>query len=345
MAEQNFISRPLKDESEEEKRRREAAQNYLDSRAAFTASQKPGYSVDMTDMDTSGMSDEQIRAEGNKRLEGIKSNFQQSVISANEAGFNNAQAAQDYLNKGQARIVGDTLVGSAAGIPASIWEKRDKAAAAGSVGAQNFPGPPSENMVEMAPGVKMGEETAGRYATNMRGAADAKAKARADMDSVLKKAQEFRTSIAKDNLPGGKSFEEGREKWQATLKAREDEKNLNDLVKQDMQFAGREAASARRNYYALERAQRSGKEVDPRLMQIANETLSRLESGLGPTNNVNDRQKRFRAVREGEPPTRSQGMGLQGQPIDSGNFQSMFDLRSNPYGSPKKRQPMFGSLV
>jgi hypothetical protein len=321
MAEKTAISRPLKDESEEEKRRREAAQNYLDGRAAFTASQKPGYSVDMTDLDTSGMSNEQIRAEGNRRLEGIKSNFQQSVIAANEAGFNNAQAARDYLNKGQARIVGDTLVGSAAGIPSSIWEKRDKAAAAGSVGAKNFPGPPSEKLIEMAPGVKMGEETAARYAANMRD----RAKRAADSQPNYAKAKVALERIARERDEKAKTdFDAGVKKWNETLQSREDDKNIREMATMEQRAARRayaDAIAARRNASNARNPVTASEE--------ANRAMYAAEARLGPSNNRKVRDKRFYENAK----KRFEGNRATPPPAPASSPLSFFMDRSNPFTS------------
>lgn len=145
--------------------------------------------------------------------------------------------------------------------------------------------------------------------------------------------------------PDGVAFKAGRDKWNESLVARENEKNLNDLVQQDMQLASRENASARRNYNALERAQRDGKIIDPDAMKAAQDRLSRSDMGRGPTNNVDDRRKRFRTMREKGNTPNSQGMGLQGQPIGDNSLQSMIDQRNNPYGSPKKRRPLVGSIA
>lgn len=346
MAIQNTSSRPLKEESEDEKRKRAAAQDYLEKRDRYSASLKPGYSVDMTDVDVSGMSDEQIKAEGNRRLGAIKSDFESSFRAANKEGISNMQAAQDYLNKGQARIVGDTLVGSAAGISASEWDKRDK-----SVTSGNNPLMPEKNMVEVAPGVKMGEDTARRYAANRRyqdasdrglvpttnptGPDYAKANAAIQRMVDTKRDRENR---------GGVAFDAGRTKWNEALKAREDEKNLNDMAKQDMALAAREAGQARKNSQALERAQRRGDTVDPRLMTLAEQRLREAELGLGPTNNVDDQRKRFRSMLQPNFGGQSRrGMGLQGVPIDSSSLQSR--RRVNPHSGLSVGSSYFGSLA
>jgi hypothetical protein len=144
-------------------------------------------------------------------------------------------------------------------------------------------------MLEMAPGVSMDEDTAGNYASFARDTAASKAKARADMDSVLKKAQEFRASIAKDNLPGGKSFKEGREKWQATLKAREDEQNIRDMARMDQRAAGRARADA----MAARRTARDSK--NPAAIMEVNRSLYEAEKMLGPSNNTEVQNRRFEA--------------------------------------------------
>lgn len=336
MAIQNTSSRPLNEESEDEKRKRAAAKDYLEKRDRFTQAQKSG--VDMTDMDVSGMSNEQIQAEGNRRLGAIKSDFESATLSAREAGLGSDpfKSAQDYLNKGQARIVGDTLVGSAAGISASEWDKRDKSVASG-----NNPLMPTQKMVEVD-GVMMGEDTAQRYANNMRDQAERDKAALPDYAKANAAIQRMVDTKRDRETKGGVAFEAGRSKWNETLKAREDEKNLNAMVNQDMQLASREAANSRRNYRALEAAQRRGDTVDPRLMSLAEERLRAAEMGLGPTNNVDERRKLFRGVRSQNPggqPRRA--MGLQGAPIDSGNFQSRAGM--NPWGS--SRSSYFASVA
>lgn len=211
---------------------------------------------------------------------------------------------------------------------------------------------PAREMIEIAPGVKADYDTAKRTTENIRyqDASDRGlvpttnptrpdyAKANAAINRMVD------TKRDREN-PDGVAFKAGRDKWNETLVARENEKNLNDLVQQDMQLASRENASARRNYYALERAQRDGKIIDPDAMKAAQDRLGRSDMGQGPTNNVDDRRKRFRTMREkGETPN-SQGMGLQGQPIGDNSLQSMIDQRNNPYGSPKKRRPLVGSIA
>lgn len=281
MAKQTTASRPLKDESEAEKRRREAAQSYLASRDAFNKAKSEG--VDMTDLNISGMSDEQIRAEGNKRLEGLKTNFQQSISAARGAGFDNAKAAQDYLNRGQARIVGDTLVGSAAGISASEWAKRDNSAATG-----NFALMPEKDMVEMAPGVKMGEATAQKYASNMRD----RSKAAADAQPNYAKAQAYIDKMWADKRdrenPNGVAFKAGQEKWKATLQAREDEKNIREMAQMEQRAASRAYADANAARFTARNAR------DPvAASEEANRMFYAAETRLGPSNNTQVRNDRF----------------------------------------------------
>jgi hypothetical protein len=92
-------------ESEEEKKRLAAAKDYLAKRDAFLKTQKPGYTVDMTGEDTSKMSDDQIKAEGNRRIAETKTNFQNSFSEVRAAGFGSdpTKAAQDYLSGRQAK--------------------------------------------------------------------------------------------------------------------------------------------------------------------------------------------------------------------------------------------------
>jgi hypothetical protein len=204
---------------------------------------------------------------------------------------------------------------------------------------------PAREMKEFRPGVSMNESTRQTVLGSMFQQNDMKIASRPDYAKANAAINRMVDTKRDRENPDGVAFKAGRDKWNESLVARENEKNMNALVQQDMQFASRENASARRNYYALERAQRGGQVIAPDAMKAAQYRLSETEKGLGPTNNVDDRRKRFRTMREkGETPN-SQGMGLQGQPIGDNSLQSMIDQRNNPYGSPKKRRPFVGSIA
>lgn len=287
MATQNTASKPLNDD-EEEKRKRKVAEDYLKNRSAYTDSLKPGFTVDVPEDVSASMTDEQLKAEGTRRIGEIKTNFQDSFKAANEAGFKDAQAAQDYLNKGQARIVGDTLVGSAAGISASEWDKRDKAVASGN----NPPMPkPKQDMVEVAPGVRMGEKTANRYSANL---AFQNYLARPTTPDVTPE-QAAKNYLANLTETRAKEQADSIARYNNFRNTRENERIVEDQ-------AEKERAAENRNYSDLKSARRAmlkdlraGKVINPETIQATNDLIRSAEKarGGGGSLDVDKQRKSF----------------------------------------------------
>jgi len=296
MTSKPITSRPLYDESEEERRRREVARKYLSDRAAFEESRKPGYSADISDLDTTGMSNEQIDAERYKRLQDVETNFQQSVLDSNNTGFNNEQQARDYLNRGQARIVGDTVVGSASGISADKWDN-------------NLGDPksliPKKDMVEVSPGVSMDQSTLDRTNQSILASNAAKSKDREARDAGVKKTQESIRKMwdeKKERDSGDTSPEAGQRRYKSFVEARKQRESLGVQARQELELnresyrnarlVDRAMRTALRRYQATNG--REGALVDPDRMEKATANLRDARIAMGPNRNSEDRLRYVR---------------------------------------------------
>jgi hypothetical protein len=343
MAQQTTASRPLREESEDEKRRREAAQNYLAGRSAYDKARSQG--VDMTDVDYGKMSEADFKAEGLRRLDNIKSNFETAALAANKEGINSSKAAQDYLNRGQARIVGDTLVGSAAGISASEWEKRDKS------GNNTLP---AKDMVNIDRGVRMDQASYDRAIASIDASNKQKADARPNyelakqsVDRIAKERDAAAAEKAKVSLTRYNNFRQGIDNegdtGAAFRKDMEDKRESVRLGAAMEQRAARELGDARRAYRAatsaVREAERQGRAIDPNIMATASRNLSAAQKGAGDTNNSAERRDLFQqkalAAIQG---SRSRSSETPSN-ISSGN-------RVNPYDPPElKNKSSFGSPI
>lgn len=287
MATENTVSKPLYDD-EEEKRKRKVAEDYLKSRSAFIDSQRKDFTVDVPEDVAASMTDEQIKAEGAKRIGEIKTNFQNSFKAANEAGFKNAQEAEQYLNRGQARIVGDRLIGAAAGISASEWDKRDKSIASG-----NNPSVPSKEMNNVVAGgkVRMDDDTARVFnetnrtiARNSAAASPKTTPGQAAHNYLIKLTQTYKDDLLR-----------GVERHKAFTSRLENERIVKDQAETERRRANTNYTSVKAARRAIMKDIREGKSVNPETIKEVDDLIRRAENARGGsgTLNVDEQRKSF----------------------------------------------------
>lgn len=280
------MSRPLYEESEEDKRKREAAQNYLSARNTY---EKAGLGA----ANPYSMSRDAYRASDPGQASTLGKALNSATESALNAGIGGPVMAQEVLNKPQARIVGDTLVGSAAGISSSEWDKRDKSVASG-----NNPLMPTREMVEVAPGVKMGLDTARNYyASRNNSIREENDKA----DQQKQSAGRVNTSMAQMRQSAKDRDEAFKQRSKDFFAGIAQRKSDEALANQNLRDTRRAASNARLVEGAMRDALRryrftNGKEgalVTPDAMEKASTMLSGSLKGLGPYDNEDSRRKSF----------------------------------------------------
>jgi hypothetical protein len=140
-------------------------------------------------------------------------------------------------------------------------------------------------MREVAPGVKMGVDTAQRYLSNL----EERNKMEAQSRPNYALAQESLKRIARERDEKAKTdFDAGVKKWNETLQAREDDKNIREMAKMEQRAAGRayaDAIAARRNASDARNPVTASEE--------ANRAMYAAETRLGPSNNTEVRNRRF----------------------------------------------------
>lgn len=248
-------------ESEERKRKLAAAQDYLDKRDAFLATTKPGYTVDMTGEDTSKMSDEQIKVEGNRRIAEAKTNFQNSFSVARKEGFGSdpTLATKAYLSSARSpRIMEDIGNGAKADTATAnrIALNRER---------QNIP----------AESPKPDWQRGRAAMEEMRIAAKAR-----DEESKARSALFF-----------GRLEQEKSLKRQATQ-----DMALANRERSNARLVEKATRAGLQRYLAT--GGREGNLVTADQMDAATKRVARSEMGLGTTNNVDDKYKTFYARAE-----------------------------------------------
>jgi hypothetical protein len=283
---QNYKSKPLFEESEEEKRRREAAKNYLSARSTY---EKAGIGA----ANPYSMSRDAYRSSDPAVASSLTGSLKTATESALKAGIGGPVMANDVLNKGQARIVGDTLVGAAAGISSSEWDKRDKAVAAGGK-----PPMPTREMVEVAPGVKMGLDTARNYYASRNNTI---MQENQTADRQRKAADTVNTSIAQMRQAAKDRDALSKQRSENFFAGIAQRKSDEALANQNLRDTRRAASNARLVESAMKDALRryrftNGKEgalVTPDAMEKASSFLAGSLKGLGPYDNEDARRKSF----------------------------------------------------
>jgi hypothetical protein len=270
MAEQTVKSKPLYDESEEEKRRRLKAENLLNTRDQYDSALKSNKSV-------SGLA----KAAGE-----AGSNYRDAKEAALNVGIGGPVMAQEVLDKPQARIVGDTLVGAAAGISASEWDKRDKAGAAA----------PTREMQPIGKGAMADAATKERYDVSLA-ASSAAEKAEADRaKSFSDTFNTYRAGVDAENKKVTESQRAAMTPEASKARAENfrnsiaDREATNNKIDAELRYASDEERLARRNFRALQKRVRSGKFVEPELLQKAAEHMANTSSSLGNSRNVDVRR-------------------------------------------------------
>lgn len=235
MAEQTVKSKPLYDESEEEKRKRIAAQNYLSS-----------------------------------------------------AGIGGPVMAQDVLNKPQARIIGDTLVGKAAGISASEWDKRDKSVASG-----NNPLMPTRKMQPIGEGVMADEGTKERYdkvTDYMNDTAVARSARDADRSQAFYTNLNEKQKKITEAKRAAMSPEASKARFENFKNDIAEREATNKQVDAELKNAAAEERLATRNFRALRRHIARGRFVDPETLQKAADYMAETRNALGNSRDVGVRR-------------------------------------------------------
>lgn len=293
-------------QSEKAKRKFNAAKDYLAKRDAFLQTKKPGYTVDMTGEDTSKMSDDQIKAEGNRRIDQMKTDFLNSASEARAAGLGSDpfKAAQSYLKaQDSARF--------------SI-------------------GPGAERGEAVLNNQRADQATADRILSNRTAQSVVPTPNGPDWN----KGQEAMAGMRdwKPSENGGIEFTDAAKARNEASKARyssfvdrmDQERSVNRQADQDIALAKRENYNAR----LVERAQRTalqryiatkgrrGSLITSDQMDAANTRLARSEMGLGPTNNVDDRYKFARSQ------------------ITSGRRYNPWGDRSDSWATPSQSKPV-----
>jgi hypothetical protein len=275
MAEQIAKSKPLYEESEEEKRRRLKAQNLLNTRDQYDSALKSNKSV-------SGLA----KAAGE-----AGSNYRDAKEAALNEGIGGPVMAQDVLNKPQARMVGDTLVGTAAGISASEWDKRDKSVASG-----NNPLMPTREMQPIGKGAMADAATKERYDVSLA-ASSAAEKAEADRaKSFSDTFNKYRAGVDAENKKVTESQraamtpEASRARFENFKNSIAERDATNAKVDAELRYATDEERLARRNFRALKRMVRRGKFVDPETLQKAADHMANTSNSLGNSRNVDVRR-------------------------------------------------------
>ena len=264
----------IQNESDDAKRKFNAASDYLSKRDAFLQTKKPGFTVDMTGEDTSKMTDDQIKAEGASRIDGVKTDFLNSFSGARAAGLGSDPA----FNAATTYLSGLGLTKS----PVSL-----------SVG----------------PGAEADGATADRIFNNRDDQAVALTSKGPDWEKGQKAMAGMRDWKPSEN--GGIEFTDEAKARKAASKDRHSnfvdrmnqERSVKQQADQDIALAKRENYNAR----LVERAQRTalqryiatngrrGALVTPDNMDAATKRVARSEMGLGPTNNVDERLKYARS--------------------------------------------------
>jgi hypothetical protein len=243
-------------ESEEEKKKLAAAEDYLAKRDAFLKTQKPGYTVDMTGEDTSKMSDDQIKAEGNRRIAEAKTSFQNSFSGARAAGFGSdpTKAVQEYLSRRQAKEEGLKF----------------------SVG----------------PGAVADEATADRILSNLAAQAAPPTSNRPNwgkiQESIDRKREDFKAREAA-HTERFKKFRETKEQEESINRQAQQDITLAKLENSNARLVERAHRVALQRYITTRG--RRGALVSPEAMDAATARLARSEMGLGTKNNEDDRYK------------------------------------------------------
>jgi hypothetical protein len=309
----------IQNESEEEKKRKlAAAKDYLTKRDAFRETQKPGYTVDMTGEDTSKMSDDQIKAEGNRRIAETKTNFQNSFSEARAAGFGSdpTNAAKEYLS----RSIG--------------WPGADP---------EKIPDKDRGVKFSVGPGAVADRATADRILSNREKQADAPTSKGPDWDK-FNEARASRIEAAK--IRDAQSLERSK----AFFARLEDEKNQKRVVDQELALAKRNNYNAR----LVERAMRAGLQryvatggregnlVTDDQMSSATARVADSEIGLGTGRNVDETynfaKKRLEQDGRVNPWASVQrgSVGVQGTPTGSTKVQrDSVGVQGTPTGSTK----------
>jgi hypothetical protein len=268
MAEQTVKSKPLYEESEEEKRKRLKAENLLNTQNQYDSTIRSKNSI--------------------TGLAKVADEARAAKDAALEDGIGGPVMAQDVLNKPQARIVGDTLVGKAAGISAFEWDKRDKSVASG-----NNPLMPKRDMYEIAPGVMGDKDTKGRYDTTTAAISKADAdraksfsdtfdKYQSDVYAKNKKITEEKRAAMSPEASAARfeNFKNGIAEREAT----------NTKIDAELRNASEEESLARRNFRAIKRRVARGKFVDPETLQKATDYMAETRNSLGNSRNVDERR-------------------------------------------------------
>jgi hypothetical protein len=142
-----------------------------------------------------------------------------------------------------------------------------------------------QEMREVAPGVKMGVDTAQRYLSNL----EERNKMEAQSRPNYALAQESLKRIARERDEKAKTdFDAGVKKWNETLQAREDEKVIQEMAKMEQRAAGRAYSDANA-------ARRFAKDARNPVAasEEANRDMYAAETRLGPSNNTEVRNRRF----------------------------------------------------
>jgi len=261
-------------ESDDAKRKFNAASNYLSKRDAFLQTKKPGFTVDMTGEDTSKMTDDEIKADANSRIDGVKKDFLNSFSEARAAGLGSDPA----FNAATTYLSGLGLTKS----PVSLY---------------------------VGPGAEADGATADRILNNRAAQAATPTSNGPDWKKGEKAMVGMRDWKPSEN--GGIEFTDEAKARNAASVSRynnfvdrlNQEKSIKQQADQDIALAKRENYNAR----LVERAQRTalqryiatngrrGALVTPENMDAATKRVARSEMGLGPTNNVDERLKYARS--------------------------------------------------
>jgi hypothetical protein len=192
--------------------------------------------------------------------------------------------AKELLGKGQARIIGDSLIGSAAGISADEWESRDKAAASG--GKTSVPRTPNTEMVEVAPGVRMSKDTAARFNRTNEQIAAQESKKKTDWEASKTKVAESIEKTREDRKNRDEELSRKSKAFFADIKNRQSRDGDIRGMREEAEDRDR---LARRNYRNLRRQISRGKVIDSDTLQAAIDERTAAREGLGSTKDWDDR--------------------------------------------------------
>lgn len=197
--------------------------------------------------------------------------------------------AENLLNTPQARIVGDTLVGKAAGIPASEWDKRDASVASG-----NNPLMPTREMQPIRDGVMADAATKERYDASVAASSKVEADRAKQFSDAFNKYQsgvDADNKKVSDERRAAMTPEASKARAENFRNSIADREATNDKIDAELRYASDEERLARRNFRALKGMVRRGKFVDPQLLQAAAAHMADTSSSLGNSRNVGVRRE------------------------------------------------------